>query len=1236
MGALKTLLIANRGEIAARIVKTAKKLNIRSIAVYTEPDAASTHVHLADEAFLLSGSPSKAYIDGDQIIEIAKQNHVDAIIPGYGFLSENADFARAVAAAGMVFAGPSPESIEAFGLKHTARDLATKAGVPIVPGSQGLVTSEDEAVAISKDLGFPVMLKATAGGGGMGLLTCNTEKEVRESFATVRSRGEALFKNAGMFIERYYPSSHHIEVQVFGNGNGKAIAIGERECSIQRRHQKVIEECPSPFVTRNPGLRQKLCDAAVSLAESIKYGSAGTVEYLVDDETGAFFFLEMNTRLQVEHGITELCYGVDLVELMLKQADAQLSGNRGVEATFLAGIPVDIPSGAAIEARVYAENPIRDFVPCPGTLQSVEWKELPGSRIDTWVYRGVKISANYDPLLAKVMFHAPDRQQAIEGMRKILLESRICGPPTNLGFLAEILAAEKFVAGNTLTKFLETFDYNLSAIDVISGGAYTLIEDWPGRPTLGRGFCHSGPMDPFAFRIANALVGNLAGVEALEITLSGPELQFLGPSIVSICGAPVEVKLDDKPIRMWSRIQVAAGQRLKIGKTTGNGCRAYLAIYGGFLNVTEWFGSKSTSPMVGVGGYQGRQLAPGDLLSIASQMPEVQGELSIPEALIPTYPDSWEIMAMPGPYDEGYLAPESIDMLYETDWKISHNAARGGIRLIGPKPKWARSDGGEGGAHPSNLIEYGYAIGSLNWTGDDPVIFPQDGPDFGGFITSHTIVKADLWKLGQVKAGDTLKYRAVSLADAVAARNERENFIAQVEEGCRKGNLSGIKPVTDHLPPALTTQTRGSGLVHQIEEKGSQPLVSYRQAGDDYMLIDYGHGSFDLNHRCRVTSLKKMLTEAKGDITFSTGLISMVGCGNSLMLYYDGTKIPQATLLTYLTHLETQLGDLRRAKMPSRLFKLPLTFESQRQKDALTRYIETQRPYASYLPDNMSFVAKNNAFTKSEFENIYLTAHLMVVSVGFFTALPLALPVDPRQRMNCPKMNPSRVHTPAGSVSWGGSCMALYNVDSPGGYQMTGMTIPGVDILGSKRGYTATRPWLFEEFDQITFYRVEEDEYERLLARFNSGRYEYEWEDVVFDMAEHNKLLDETRDEVTAIRARQRQAQTEMDQLETELLERWAREKAEKGVPVDEVESLLKDPEVMAVDAPLNANVWKVEVKQGEKLGENHLVVVLEAMKLEIAVRAEPEVVGASVEKVLVQPGDSIEAGKPLVLVRKA
>jgi urea carboxylase len=1159
MEKLNSLLIANRGEIAVRICRTAKKLNIHTIAIYTEADAASAHVAAADEAILLSGPESKAYLDGEQIIKIATSRKVDVIIPGYGFLSENAEFSRQVSAAGMVFAGPSPESMESFGIKHTARNLAVKAGVPIVPGTKGLVNSEDEAVQEATQLGYPVMLKATAGGGGMGLLTCTSKQEVRESFRTVQSRGETLFKNSGLFIERYYPSSRHIEVQVFGNGQGKAIHFGERECSIQRRHQKVLEECPSPFVENNLGLGEKLTSAAVRLAESINYGSAGTIEYIVDDETAEFFFLEMNTRLQLEHGITELCYDVDLVELMLKQADAQLSGREGLESSYLDSVQPSSPRGSAIECRVYAENPARNYAPSPGTLQHVHWNERAGARIDTWVHTGTKISSHYDPLIAKVMCHGSTREEAIDQMHDVLTGSKICGPPTNLDFLATILMHPDFRAGKTLTKFLSEFKYAPAALDVLAGGAYTLIEDWPGRPTIGRGFSHSGPMDPLAFRIANSLVGNPVGMEALEITLSGPDLQFLGPAVVAFCGAPMEAKLDGKAFPMWNRFRVETGQRLTIGKNTGGGCRSYLAVYGGFPSIAEWFGSKATAPMIGVGGCQGRALASGDVLGLVNDVPNVQEEVKIPNHLIPQYPTHWDLLAMPGPYDEGYLLPEDMEMLYNTEWKISHNAARGGIRLIGPKPKWARKDGGEGGAHPSNVIEYGYPIGTLNWTGDDPCLFPIDCPDLGGFVSSTTIIKADYWRLGQMKAGNTMRCHRVSLEDAVAKRREVEEFLTHVDDCCKgKASFEDAFPLKySGLPPSTESKDWGSAVVHQILEKGNQPLATYRQGGDDFLLIDYGHGAFDPNYRCRAVALYQNLREASDDITLSSGLHTGMACGNSLMLYYDGLRIPRQKLLDRLLQLESQLGDLPNAKMPSRKFRLPLTFSSKKQEASIQRYIETQRPYASYLPDTMDFIAKNNAFTQQQFRDVFLNASLMMVAVGFFCAVPLCLPIDPRQRMNCPKMNPSRVFTPEGQVSWGGSCMAMYNVESPGGYMLSGMSIPGVDILGSKKGYSAEKPWLFEDFDQITFYEVEEEEYERQMKVFHSGSYEYEWEDVEFDLAEHNRLLKETREEVVEIRRRQREAQEEMDGREREMLKRWQREKEEGKVSGDVVKELL-------------------------------------------------------------------------------
>ncbi|KAL8683248.1 MAG: hypothetical protein Q9186_000750 [Xanthomendoza sp. 1 TL-2023] len=1235
MEKLKHLLVANRGEIATRIIKTAKKLGIGTIAIYTSADAASTHVTEADIPVLLSGGDSKGYLDGDDIIKIAKEHDANAIIPGYGFLSENADFAKSVAAAGMVWVGPSPESIESFGIKHTARDLADKAGVPIVPGTDGLIESEKDAVAESERLGFPVMLKATAGGGGMGLATCNNLDEVKRSFTTVKSRGETLFKNAGVFMERFYPDSHHIEVQVFGNGLGNAIHFGERECSIQRRHQKVIEECPSPFVTKHPDLRQRLCSAAVRLAESIKYGSAGTIEYLVDDRTTNFFFLEMNTRLQVEHGITELCYDVDLVELMLRQADAQLRGEGGLSALALQSLQVGEPNGFAIEARVYAENPARDYAPSPGTLQIVEWKDSAYTRIDTWIHTGTIVSANYDPLLAKVMYHSQSRYGAIEGMYEVLSESRISGPPTNLDFLAAILDEADFREGSTMTKFLTKFNYSPQAIDVLSAGAYTTVQDYPGRPTMGRGFPHAGPMDPLAFQIANLLVGNPVGMEGLEITLDGPELLFLGPAIVAICGAPMEIKVDGTPESMWKSFHIKSGQRLKIGKTTGGGCRSYLALHGGLPSIAEWFGSKATSPGVGVGGYQGRALTAGDILAISKRVPgHLPSSLSIPERLIPKYPDHWDLMSMVGPYDDGFLLDEDVKMMYETKWQISHNAARGGIRLIGPKPKWARADGGEGGAHPSNVPEYGYPVGALNWTGDDPCIFPVDCPDFGGFVSSTTIVKADYWRLGQMKAGDTMQYRPVSLKDALAMRKRLNDFIGNIQKAVVDGSgFDNIQPLDYTTLPV--SEDIGKAVIHQIEANGSQPKTLYRQGGDDYILVEYGEGSFNLNHRCRVTALTKALRESSGDISFSSGLTNTVGCCNSLLIYYDGLQIPQQSLLDRLTNLETEIGDLSHAKVPSRLFKLPILFGSPRETAAIKRYMETQRPYASYLPDNMDFVAKNNGLEKQDLKNMLLNQRLIAVSVGFFAALPLCLPVDPRQRICCPKMNPSRVFTPAGQVSWGGSCMALYNVESPGGYQLTGLTIPGVDILGSKPGYSLSRPWLFEDFDQLTFHEVEEEEYERQLKMFESGRYEYVWEEVVFDMEEHNRLLEETKEEVKVVRKRMAEAQSEMLKHEDDLMTTWTQEKAQGKIPVDEIEELLKDPQIHTLPSPHNANIWRLHIQKNTPItSATQTVAVLEAMKLEIVIPAGKELVGGVVERVLVREGEVVRAGEGLVLVK--
>jgi len=1134
---------------------------------------------------LLPGSNATAYTDEDAILRIAKDKGADAIIPGYGFLSENAHFARLVGDAGIAWVGPSPESIEAFGIKHTARALAEKANVPIVPGTKGLVEDENAAVKEAERIGFPVMLKATGGGGGMGLITCNKTEEVRDGFRMVQSRGKTLFKNPGVFIEAFYPASHHIEVQVFGNGLGQAIHFGERECSIQRRHQKVIEECPSPFVESNIALREKLGDAAVRLAESIKYGSAGTIEYLVDDKSGDFFFLEMNTRLQVEHGITELCYNVDLVELMLKQADAQLTGKGGLDGSALKELQPSKPSGSAIEARVYAENPLKDYAPSPGLLQKVEWKDVPGGRIDTWVFTGSRVTPNYDPLIAKVMVHSASRDETIDSIRALLTQSSICGPPTNLEFLAAIVDYSRFRAGNTMTSFLKDFSYAPHAIDVISAGAYTLIQDLPGRPTVGKGIPHSGPMDPMAFQIANMLVGNPRGTEGLEITLSGPELRFITPAILALCGAPMEVTVDGKEFPMWTSVKIEAGSRLKIGKTTAGGCRSYLAIYGGFPSVASYFASKSTSPLVAIGGYQGRALAPGDLLQITHDLPQNFASRSLPEHLRLAYKSDWEISAMVGPHDEGYFDPDFIKTIYDTKWKVSHNASRSGIRLVGPVPKWARKDGGEGGAHPSNLIEYGYPLGTLNWTGDDPCIFPVDCPNFGGFTSSTTVIKADWWKLGQLKAGNTLKYVRVGLEDALKKRKRNDDFLDSIEQALNAGKDLEILESLQNSHVTFHECNIGKAVVWEKDNTANTPRVRYRQGGDDHILVEYGNESFDLNHRCRVTALENTLRSTSTPEAITANLYNTVGCCTTLLIYYNGAKLPRANLIAHLQGIEAQLGDLRTTKVPTRVFKLPISFESKLQDEATQRYMTNQRPHAPYLPDNLAFVAKNNAFTPQQLKDIYLTGQFMAVVVGFFCGNTVSLPVDPRQRISAPKMNPSRVFTPEGTVGWAGSCMSIYPVDSPGGYQMTGRTVPCWDYYSYKPGFD-DKPWIFRDFDILTFYQVSEEELDVLLGNFRAGKFEWEYDEVEFDMAEHNKLLESTAEEVKKIREKQAVAQNEMTKAENESLERWRREKAENQVDESTVEKLLDDPKVVGVEAPVDANVWKVEVNEGDEVGE--------------------------------------------------
>ena len=406
MSTITSVLVANRGEIACRIIATLRRMGIRSVAVYSEADETTEAVLRADDAVLIGPAPATAsYLDIEAVITAARATGVDAIHPGYGFLAERADFAQAVEDAGLVFIGPTVEQLEAFGTKHIARQLAEEAGVPLLPGS-GLVANAREAVAAAREAGYPVVLKATAGGGGIGMHVCADDDEVRASFDRARRQAASAFGDAGVYLERYLTAARHVEVQLFGDGDGTVVVVGDRDCSLQRRHQKVLEEAPAPNLPE--ALRARIHDAARSLGERVRYRSAGTVELLVDVEAEVVAFLELNARLQVEHPVTEATTGVDLVEWMVRLA--------GGDRTFLH--EPGAPNGHAIEARVYAEDPGNDHRPSAGLVTEVRWPE--GARVDTWIVAGTEVTPHYDPLLAKVIVHGASRADAVARLAEAL------------------------------------------------------------------------------------------------------------------------------------------------------------------------------------------------------------------------------------------------------------------------------------------------------------------------------------------------------------------------------------------------------------------------------------------------------------------------------------------------------------------------------------------------------------------------------------------------------------------------------------------------------------------------------------------------------------------------------------------------------------------------------------------------------------------------------------------------
>ncbi|MBN9126092.1 MAG: 5-oxoprolinase/urea amidolyase family protein, partial [Nitrosospira sp.] len=786
---------------------------------------------------------------------------------GYGCLGEKAEFAGQCIAENIRFIGPTPQQMRAFGLKHTARALALENALPLLPGT-GLLENMEDALHSAGHIGYPVMLKSTAGGGGIGMRLCWNRDELASAYESVKYLAQNNFKDAGLFLEKYVQDARHIEVQIFGDGAGGVVALGERDCSMQRRNQKVIEETPAPGL--KPHLRKALLDAAARLGSAVNYQSAGTVEYIFDAATGEFYFLEVNTRLQVEHGVTEEVTGIDLVEWMVLQAAGELP-------------PLDSfvirPRGSAIQVRLYAEDPAKNFQPSSGTLTAAEFPS--GVRVETWVERGVEVPAFYDPMLAKIIVHEKDREQAIQTLLGALNNTVVSGIETNLDYLKQILQTAAFREARHTTGFLNNFRYAASTIDVVSPGVQTTVQDYPGRVGYWSiGVPPSGPMDSLAFRLANRLVDNVESAAGLEITLAGPTLRFNCDSVIALCGALIDARLDGEPLAQWRSCRVKSGALLQLGKIAGPGCRAYLAVQGG-VQVPAYLGSKATFTLGKFGGHAGRALLSADVLHIVPLRLHARSpDRVLPTELIPHYSNRWEIGVLSGPHGApDFFTDDDIRTFFASEWTVHYNSSRSGVRLIGPKPEWARSDGGEAGLHPSNIHDNAYAVGSVDFTGDMPVILGPDGPSLGGFVCPATVIQAELWKMGQLKPGDSVRFCPMSMEQALELEKLQDATLRNLD-------------VPKVIPPVFKRKNRTasalkveSAILHRLPEGPAQVQVVYRQSGDKNILVEYGPPELDLNLRFRAHALMEWVEHAVSAARLR-GVLDLTPGIRSLQIHY--------------------------------------------------------------------------------------------------------------------------------------------------------------------------------------------------------------------------------------------------------------------------------------------------------------------------------------------------------------
>ncbi|AJY76982.1 urea carboxylase [Paenibacillus beijingensis] len=1236
----KKVLIANRGAIAVRIERTLRRMGIASAAVYTSADQDSLHVDGADEAVLIGAGPAKeSYLDAERILQLAVEIGAEAVHPGYGFLSENAGFARACRERGIAFIGPTPEQMEVFGLKHSAREVAGKACVPLLPGTE-LITELSDAVEQAGAIGYPVILKSTAGGGGIGMRICEDEQTLIGAFESVTHLAETNFNNGGVFLEKYIARARHVEVQIFGNGFGEVVALGERDCSIQRRNQKVIEESPAPNLPQD--VREAMHSAARSLAAEVGYRSAGTVEFLYDPETCGFYFLEVNTRLQVEHGVTEEVLGIDLVEWMVREAADELTDLKSLFAK---------PQGHSIQARIYAEDCLHDFRPSAGRIDRGVFPEE--ARVETWIRDGITVTTLYDPMLAKIIVHGKDRMEAIDKLADALAGTRIYGITSNIQYLQALLGERSVREGHVFTRLLGGFSPLEHALEVLDGGIQSTIQDFPGR--VGHwdvGVPPCGPMDPLSFRIGNILLGNREDAPGIEMTLRGGSYRFRSGMKFCLTGADMGAELEGSPVPMYRVISANRGDMLTFGEAK-EGMRGYLLVESGF-DVPAVLGSASTFTLGEFGGHGGRALRPGDVIRVREaaapgEKPAFVTESGFPQddsarfsvsepfavtaedgqqtdsgselqaSSRPRMTKEWTIGVIPGPHSTvEFLKPEYLKQLEGTRWEVHFNSSRTGIRLIGPAPLWSREDGGEAGLHPSNIHDNAYAIGALDLTGDMPILLGPDGPSLGGFVCPVTTATAEFWKIGQLRPGDSVRFRLITLEEARELLQQQERSLTELGEGKRSGLFAEALPEAKLLPPSYPVLAEG--------EEGERFRITVRCSGDRNLLVEYGEMELDLVLRFRVHALMEAIV--------SSGAIPVRDLTpgiRSLQIHLDPALMTVEEACRKVLEIDWELPSPESIQVPSRIVRLPLSWDDPATQLAIQRYQQGVRPDAPWCPSNLEFIRRVNGLDSlADVKRIVFDASYLVLGLGdVYLGAPVATPLDPRHRLVTTKYNPARTWTPENAVGIGGAYMCVYGMEGPGGYQFVGRTIQMWNRLRSTESFKPGKPWLLRFFDQIQFFPVEADDLLQLREDFLRGRYEADITETTFNLGDYLVFLEQNRQTIEDFRRVQRDAFREER-------ESWKRlglaEYVSDPDPVRGADDYELPEGAVAVRCSMPGSVWKVLVEPGQRVKKGDTLIIQESMKMEFNQLAPCD---GTVGTIHVKPGDEVHAGKLLADIIK-